>query len=90
MMLRLGIMLLAVWGFAGCAGMGADSAYDLYVTQETPFYEYGPQQTVPPAKNLPRGTRVRALTPVSGTHVFVETVKGEQGYVASAALSETD
>lgn len=70
--------------------MGADAAYDLYVTQETPFYEYGPQQTVPPAKNLTRGTRVRALTPASSSHVFVETVGGEQGYVAASALSEAN
>jgi hypothetical protein len=90
MFVRLGIGVLAVLGLAACAGMGSDSTYDLYVTQETPFYEYGPQQTVPPSKNLTRGTRVRVLTPASSTHAFVETVSGEQGYVAKSALSEAD
>lgn len=84
-----GLFVAAALLLAACAGTPGGNPYNIYVQEETPLYEYGPRQTMPPEITLSKGTRVRIIAG-SGDYVMVETMHGDKGYVASSDLKFYD
>jgi hypothetical protein len=80
-----GVSILACCLLVSCAGTGGNSAYSLIVNEEVALNESGPYQTTPAYIILKPGMRVRLLSK-TGSHVYVETVSGERGFVPTASL----
>jgi hypothetical protein len=83
----LGVMVVAAFGLAGCAGTGNRDASMALIRSDVPLKEAGPNQVTPATSTLRRGDRV-FVRRVVGDFAEVETMDRRTGYVPTGVLEE--
>ncbi len=87
--LALLLVLAALLGGAGCAGLGSGggNGFGMVAKDHVPFYATGPGEAVPD-RYLERGVRMRGLPGGPAGYLRVQLVSGETGFVRTGDVDE--
>lgn len=83
------LAILSIFSMIGCATNSNSGQYNMILTEDVPLLESGPQQATPPSAHLSAGTRVRVLSS-SGAFAYIETVRGQTGFVPMHSIQAKD